>query len=62
MEGDLTGPILQMPVDALFGNVEFSIWEPLIEMKVIDPEHGFGESVPVDVLGLMFPVVDWVLD
>lgn len=31
-----------------------------MEVEVIDTEYGFGERVPMDLFGLVFPVGDGV--
>lgn len=60
--GNLVGPIKQMAIDTLFGDVEFAIREPLEEMKIIDSEYGFREGMPIDLFGLLLPVVYRVFD
>jgi hypothetical protein len=60
--GDLLVPVLEVHVEALFCDVDFSIGKPLVEVEVIDPEDGFGEGVPVDPFCFFAPVGEGVLE
>jgi hypothetical protein len=59
--GDLVGSVFEVDVDALFADVDFAVGEPAVEVEVVDAEGGGGESVPVNVFGLVFPVSDGIL-
>jgi hypothetical protein len=54
--------VLEVDVEALFGDVDLAIGKPLIEVEVIDAEGGLGEGVPVHSLCLLPPVGHGVLD
>lgn len=57
VEGDLLGVDGEVPVDALLGDVDLAVGVPLVEVEVFDLEDGFGEDGPLEVLGLVAPVV-----
>lgn len=60
VEGYLVASLAQMLVDALLGDVEPTIREPLMEVEVVDCQGGFGEGTPSDMTCLFSPVGDWV--
>ena len=59
---DLVGSVFEMDVDALFADVDFAVGEPAVEMEVIHAEDSRRKGMPMNMLGLVFPVTDGVLE
>lgn len=58
--GDAVGVVLEVPVDAVLGDVDAAVGKPPVEMKVIYTQRCRREGLPVDRAGLVPPVVDGV--
>ena len=62
MIGHLVSSILEVDIYALFSDVNLSVGEPSVEMQVVDRKSSCGESVPMNVFGLVTPITYGVLE
>ena len=60
--GDLVRAVLEMYVEALFGDVDLAIGEPSMEVEIVDAQDSLGEGVPGHSFGLISPVTDWIIE
>jgi hypothetical protein len=58
--GYLLGAVLQVYVQALFGDVDAAVREPLVEVKVVHLQRRLREGLPLDPLGLAAPIAQGV--
>lgn len=59
--GDLVRAILEVDVEALFGDVDLAIGEPSMEVEIVNAQDGLGEGVPSHSFGLISPVTDRII-
>lgn len=54
--------VLEVNVEALFGDVDLAVGEPSMEVEIVDAQDGLGKAVPGHTLGLVSPVTDRIFE
>lgn len=60
--GDLVRAVLEVDVEALFGDVDFAVGKPSMEVEIVDAQDSLWEGVPSHSFGLVSPVTDWIIE